>query len=96
MKGLGPGIEALQEIIQEIGIEITKVGVGTEDKDLEQVQETQGIAQCQDLTPILAQIGTGQDAIGAMNMTTLQENVLMLCQMKNGMLSCSCYLRKSR
>ena len=55
---LGPGIEALQEIIQEIGIEITKV------------QETEGIDQGQDLAPILAQIGTGQDATGAMNMTT--------------------------
>ena len=80
MIGLGPGIEALQEIIQEIGIEITKVGEETEDKGLEQIQETEGIDQGQDLAPILAQKGTGQDAIGAMNMTTLQENALTLCQ----------------
>ena len=89
MIGLGPGIEALQEIIQEIGIEITKVGVETEDKGLEQIQETEGIDQGQHLAPVLAQIGTGQDAIGAMNMTTLQQNALTLCQMKNRMLSCS-------
>ena len=90
MIGLGPGIEALQEIIQEKGIEIAKGGVETEDKGLEQIQETEGIDQGQDLVSVLAQIGTGQDAIGAMNMTTLQENDLTLCQMKNMMLSCSC------
>ena len=45
MIGLGPGIEALQEIIQEMGIEITKVGVEAEDKCLEQIQETEGIDQ---------------------------------------------------
>ena len=73
---LGPGIEALQGIIQEIDIEITKVGVETEDKGVEQIKETEGIDQGPELAPILAQIGTGQDAIGAMNMTTLQENAL--------------------
>ena len=90
MIGLGPGIEALHEIIQEIGIEITKVGVETEDKGLEQIQETEGIDHSRDLAPILAQIGTDQDAIGATNMTILQENALTLCQMKNKMLFCSC------
>ena len=90
MIDLGPGIEAPQEIIQEIGIEITKVGVKTEDRSLEQIQETEGIDQGQDLTPILAQIGTGQDAIGAMNMTALQKNALTLCRMENRMLSSSC------
>ena len=39
MIGLGPGIETLQGIIQEIGIEITKVGVQTEDTGLEQIQD---------------------------------------------------------
>ena len=42
MIGLGPGIEVLQEIIQEIGIGIIKVGVETEDEGLEQIQETEG------------------------------------------------------
>ena len=73
MIGLGPGIEALQGIIWEIGMEITKVEVEAEDIGLEQIQETEGIDQGPDLAPMLAQIGTGQDAIGAMNMTTLQE-----------------------
>ena len=90
MIGLGPGIEVLQEIVQKIGIGIIKVGVETEDKGLKQIQETEGIDQGPDLAPVLAQIGTGQDAIGAMNMTTLQENALTLYQMKNRMLSCSC------
>ena len=60
------------------------------DKGLEQIQETEEIEQGLDLAPILAQIGIGQDAIGAMNMTTLQENALTLCWMKNKMLFCSC------
>ena len=90
MIGLGPGIEVLQGIIQEIGIEITIVGVETEDTGLEQIQETEGIDQGPDLAPMLAQIGTGQDAIGAMNMTTLQEIALTLCWMKSRILSYSC------
>ena len=53
MIGLGPGIEAFQEIIREIGIEITKVGVETEDNGLEQIQETEGIDQGQDLAHVL-------------------------------------------
>ena len=73
-----------------VNIEITKVGVETEDKGLEQIQETGGIDQGLDLAPVLTQIGTGQDAIGAKNMTTSLENALMLCQMKNRMLFCSC------
>ena len=64
-------------------------GVETEDKGLEQIQETDGTDQDPDLVPILTQTGTGQDAIGVMSMTTLQENALTLCQMKNRMLSCS-------
>ena len=90
MIDLGPGIEAFQEIAQGIDIEITKVGVETEDKGLEQIQETEEIDQGLDPVPILAQIGTGQDAIGAMNMTLLQENGLTLCRMKNKILFCSC------
>ena len=88
--GLGLDMEVLQEMIQEIDIEITKVGVETEDKGLEQIQETEGIDQDLDLAHVLEHIGTGQDVIGAINMTTLQENALTLCQMKNGMLFCSC------
>ena len=64
---------------------IAKVGVGTEDKGPELVQEIEGIDHGLDLAPVLAQKGTGQDAIDAMNMTTLLENALMLCQMKNRM-----------
>ena len=94
--GPGPGIEIPQEIIQEIDIEITKVGVETGGKGLEQIQDTEEIYQGLDLGHVLAQIGTGQDAIGAMNMTSLLEIALTLCQMKNRMLFCSCYLRKSR
>ena len=79
MIGLDPGIEALHGIIQEIGIE----GVETEDTGLEQIQETEGIDQGPELAPMLAQIGTGQDAIDAMNMTTLQENALTDLEMGN-------------
>ena len=67
-----------------------KVGVGTEDKGAELLQETEGIDQGLDLAPVLAQIGRDQDAIGAMNMTTSLENGLTLCWMKNRMLFCSC------
>ena len=83
MVGLGPGIEVLQEIIQEIDIGMVKVGVETGDKFLEQIQETEEIDQGLDPAPMLAQIRTGQDAIDAINMTTLLENVLTLCWMRN-------------
>ena len=71
-------------------MEIAKVGVGTEDKGPELLQETEWIDQGLDQAPMLAQIGIGQDAIGAMNMTTSLENTLMLCQMRNRMLFCNC------
>ena len=90
MIGLGPGIEVPREMIQEIDMEITKVGVETEDKGLEQIQEIEGIDQGLDLAPTLAQIGAGQDATSAMNMTTSLENALTLSWMKNRMLFCSC------
>ena len=59
-------------------------------KGPELLQETEGIDQGLDQTPVLAQIGTGQDAIGARNMTTLLENALTLCWMRNRMLFCKC------
>ena len=68
MIGLGPGIEVLQEIIQEIALGTVKVGVETEGKGPELHQEKEGIDQGLDLVPMLAQIGAGQDAIDAMNM----------------------------
>ena len=74
----------------------TQSRVETEDKGPEQLQETERIDQGLDLAPILAQIGTGQDAIGVMNVTTLLENALTLCWMKNRKLFCSCQLRNSR
>ena len=43
----------------------------------------EGINQGLDLVPVLVQIGLGQDAIDAMNMTTSLENALMLCWMSN-------------
>ena len=57
MIGQGPGIEVFQEIIQEIGIGMVKVGVETEDKGPEPHQEKEGIDQGLDLVPMLAQIG---------------------------------------
>ena len=83
MIGLGPCIEVLQEIIQQVGIGLTKGGVGIEDNGLELHQEKEGMDQGLDPVPVLVQIGTSQDAIDAMNMTTSLENVLMLCWMRN-------------
>ena len=77
-------------MIQEIDIKMAKIEVGTEDKGPELFQETEEIDQGLDPAPMLAQIGIGQDAIGAMNMTTSLENALMLYQMKNRMLFCNC------
>ena len=81
--GLGPGIEVPQEVIQWTGIELTKVGVGIEDKDpglhLEKERTHQGLGP----VPMLVQTGTAQGAIDAMKMTTSLENALMLCRMKN-------------
>ena len=90
MIGPGQGIEAPQEMIQEIDIVMAKIEAGTEDKGLGLLQETEQIDQGLDQAPMLAQIGIGQDAIGAMNMTTLLENALTSCWMKNRMLFCSC------
>ena len=75
---------------------MAKLGIGTEDNGPELLQETEGIDQGLDQAPMLTQIGTGQDAIGAMNMTTLLENALTLSQMRNRMLFCKCWPRKSR
>ena len=86
----GPGIEAPQDVIQEIDMVMAKIEVRIEDKGPELFQETEGIDQGLDQAPELAQIGIGQDAIGAMNMTTSLENALMLCQMRNRMLFCNC------
>ena len=83
MRGLGPGIEVPQEIIQQTGTELTKAEVGIEDKGPELLQEKERIDQGLDLVPVSVQIGTGQDAIDAINMTILLENALMLCQMKS-------------
>ena len=69
---------------------IAKIEVGTEDKGLELFQETEGIDQGLDQAPLLARIGIGQDAIDAMNMTTLLENALRLCPMRNRRLFCNC------
>ena len=69
---------------------IARIEVGTEDKGLELFQETEGIDQGLDQAPMLAQIGIGQDAIGAMSMTTLLGNALTLCQMRNRLLFCNC------
>ena len=54
-----------------------------EDKDPGLHQEKERTDQGVGPVPMLVQIGTGQDAIDAMNMTTLLENALMLCWMKN-------------
>ena len=86
----GLGIEAPREIFQEIGMVMAEIEVGTEDKGAELLQETEGIDQGLDQAPMLAQIGIDQDAINAMNMTTLLENALTLCQMRNRMLFCNC------
>ena len=83
MVGLGPGIEVPQEIIQEVGIELTKKGVGIEDKDQELHQEKERTDQGLGPAPMLVQIGTDQDAIDAMNMTTSLGNALMSCQMRS-------------
>ena len=70
---------------------MAKVEVGTEDKGPELFQEIGKIDQGPDQAPVLAQIGISLDAIDAMNMTTLLENALTLCQMKNRkMLLCNC------
>ena len=68
---------------------MAKIEVETEDKGPELFQETEGIDQGLDQAPMLAQIGIGQDAIGAMNMTNSLENALTLCQMRNRMLFCN-------
>ena len=47
------------------------------DPELPPEKETQG--QGQDPVPKLVQIGTGQDAIGVMNMITSLENALTSC-----------------
>ena len=51
------------------------------DPELPPEKETQG--QGQDPVPKIVQIGTGQDAMGVMNMTTLLENALTSCQMRS-------------
>ena len=71
-------------------MEMAKIEVGTENKGPELFEETEEIDQGLDQAPVLVQIGIGQDTIGAMNMTTLLENALMLCQMRNRMLFCNC------
>ena len=53
------------------------------DKDPELPQEKERLDQSLDPVPMLVQIESGQDAIGAMNMTTSLDNALTLCQMKN-------------
>ena len=83
MIGPGLGIEVPKEIIQYVGIELTKVGVGIEDKGPGLHQEKERTDQGLGPVPMLVQIGTDQDAIDAMNITTLLENALTLCQMKN-------------
>ena len=55
------------------GSEIIKVEV-EKDKDPEPPPEKETQGQGQDPVPKLVPIGTGQDAIGVMNMTTLLEN----------------------
>ena len=66
---IGPDLDigVTQGMIQEIGTVETKVG--TEDKGLDLSQEIGKIDQGLDQVPLLAQIGTGQDVIDAMNMT---------------------------
>ena len=75
---------------------MAKIEIGTEDKGPELFQETEGIDQGLDQAPMLAQKGIGQDAIGAMNMTTSLGNALMLCQMRNRMLFCNCWPKRGR
>ena len=75
---------------------MAKIEVGTEDKGPELLQETEGTGQCLDQSPMLAQIGIGQDAIGAIGMTTSLGNALTLCQMMNRMLFCNCWPKKGR
>ena len=71
-------------------MEMAKIEVGIESKGPELLQETEEIGQSLDQAPVLAQIGIGQDVLGAMSMTTLLGNALMLCQMRNRMLFCNC------
>ena len=83
--------------IQEIAIAETKVEVETEDKGPELFQEIGKIDQGLDQVLMLTQIGIGQGAIDAMNMTTLLENALTLCHIKiKKVLLCNCYHRKSK
>ena len=60
MIGQDPGIEALQGIIQEIGIQITEVGVETEDTGLEQIHETEGTEHSPDLA---SNVSTNMDQV---------------------------------
>ena len=62
---------------------LIKVEVGIEEKGQGLHQEKERIDQGLDPAPMLVQIGTGQDAIGAMNMTISLENALTLCWMGN-------------
>ena len=79
MRGLGPDIEVPQEIIQQAGTELIKVQVEIENIGPELPQEKEkGKDQGLDPVPMSVQIGTGQDAIDAMNMTTLLENALTI------------------
>ena len=67
-------------------MEMAKIEVGTEDKGPELLPETEEIGQGLDQASVLAQIGICQDAIGAMSMTTLLGNALMLFWVRNRML----------
>ena len=77
MRGLG--IEVPQEIIQQAGIELTKVQIEIEDIGPELPQEKVNWTD-QGLDPVSMSvlIGTGQDAIDAMNMTTSLENAITM------------------
>ena len=80
---IGPGldIEVIQGIILETDIIGTKAEVEIEDRGLGLFQETRKIDPGQ--VPVLVLIEIGKDAIGAMNMIILLENVLTLCVMKD-------------
>ena len=90
---IGPDLDigATQGRIEEIGTAEARAEVETGDKGPELFQEIGKIDQGLDQAPMLIQIGIGQDAIDAMNMTTLLENALTSCQIKNRkVLFCNC------
>ena len=70
--------------MQQTGTELTKVQVEIEDISTELLQEKEkGTDQGLGPVPMSVQIGTGLDAIDAMNMTTLLENALMIYRRKS-------------